>query len=73
MKSAHADMDIPKGPFNALVEVLQSAMDAQGNPFAQQSRPLALLISMDCGVITKRSNDEKYYCFYSCLRFICKR
>ena len=29
MKSAHADMDINKGHFNALVEVLQTAMDAR--------------------------------------------
>ena len=54
MKSAHADMDINKGHFNALVEVLQSAMDAQGIPFAQQNRLLALLAPMHRDVITKR-------------------
>ena len=53
MKSAHADMDINKGHFNALVEVLQSAMDAQGIPFAQQNRLLALLAPMHRDVITK--------------------
>lgn len=54
MKSAHADMDINKGHFNALVEVLQSAMDAQGIPFAQQNRLLALLAPMHRDVITLR-------------------
>ena len=53
MKSAHADMDINKGHFNALVEVLQSAMDAQGIPFAQQNRLLALLAPMHRDVITQ--------------------
>ena len=54
MKSAHADMDINKGHFNALVEVLQTAMDAQGIPFAQQNRLLALLAPMHRDVITVR-------------------
>ena len=54
MKSAHADMDINKGHFNALVEVLQAAMDAQGIPFAQQNRLLALLAPMHRDVITLR-------------------
>lgn len=54
MKSAHADMDINKGHFHALVEVLQSAMDAQGIPFAQQNRLLALLAPMHREVITVR-------------------
>ena len=54
MKSVHADMDINKGHFNALVEVLQSAMDAQGIPFAQQNRLLALLAPMHRDIITVR-------------------
>ncbi len=54
MKSAHANLDINKGHFNALVEVLQSAMDAQGIPFAQQNRLLALLAPMHRDVITQR-------------------
>ncbi len=53
MKSAHADMDINKGHFNALVEVLQTAMDAQGIPFAQQNRLLALLAPMHRDIITR--------------------
>ena len=52
MKSAHADMQITKGHFHALVEVLQSAMDAQGIPFVQQNRLLALLAPMHRDVIT---------------------
>ena len=52
MKSAHADMQINKGHFHALVEVLQSAMDAQGIPFVQQNRLLALLAPMHRDVIT---------------------
>ena len=54
MKSAHADMDIHKGHFNALVEVLQTAMDAQDIPFAQQNRLLALLAPMHRDIITLR-------------------
>ncbi len=52
MKSAHADMQINKGHFHALVEVLQSAMDAQGIPFSQQNRLLALLAPMHRDIIT---------------------
>ncbi len=54
MKSVHADMDITKGHFNALVEVLQAAMHAQGIPFAQQNRLLALLAPMHRDIITQR-------------------
>ena len=52
MKSSHANLDITKGDFNALVEVLQAAMDAQGIPFAAQNRLLALLAPMHRDVIT---------------------
>ena len=54
MESVHADMDINKGHFNALVEVLQKAMDGQGIPFAQQNRLLALLAPMHRDIITVR-------------------
>lgn len=54
MKSAHADMQINKAHFNALVEVLQAAMDAQRIPFAQQNRLLALLAPMHRDIITVR-------------------
>ena len=54
MESVHAEMDINKGHFNALVEVLQAAMDAQAIPFAQQNRLLALLAPMHRDIITIR-------------------
>ena len=54
MQAVHADMEINKGHFNALVEVLQAAMDAQSIPFAQQNRLLALLAPMHRDIITIR-------------------
>ena len=54
MLDVHADMDINKGDFNALVEVLQRAMDAQGIAFSQQNRLLALLAPMHRDIITVR-------------------
>lgn len=54
MLDVHADMDIDKGDFNALVEVLQRAMDAQGIAFSQQNRLLALLAPMHRDIITVR-------------------
>ena len=52
MKSAHANLDITKGDFNALVEVLQQAMDAQGIAFSAQNQLLAKLAPMHRDVIT---------------------
>jgi hemoglobin len=52
MKSAHSNMDITKADFNALVEVLQQAMDAQGIPFRHQNQLLAKLAPMHRDVIT---------------------
>ena len=52
MKSAHANLEITKGDFNALVEVLQQAMDAQGVPFRSQNQLLAQLAHMHRDVIT---------------------
>lgn len=46
MKKAHDGMDITRGDFNALVEVLQHSMDAQGIAFAAQNRMLAQLAPM---------------------------
>ena len=54
MKTAHGEMDITKANFHALVEVLQTAMDAQGIAFSQQNRLLALLAPMQRDVITVR-------------------
>ena len=52
MKSAHGSMDITKGNFNALVEVLQQSMDAQGIAFGTQIKLLAQLAPMHRDVIT---------------------
>ena len=52
MKEAHASMDIPRGHFNALVEVLQQSMDARGIPFTRQNQLLALLAPMHRDVVT---------------------
>jgi hemoglobin len=51
MKPAHRDMDISRGDFNALVEVLQAAMDAQGVPFARQNQLLARLAPMHRDIV----------------------
>jgi hemoglobin len=52
MKSSHANFDIAKADFNALVEVLQQSMDAKGISFGVQNRLLALLAPMHREVIT---------------------
>jgi hemoglobin len=52
MKTAHGNLDIKKSDFNALVEVLQQSMDAQGIPFSVQNRLLAQLAPMYRDVIT---------------------
>ena len=54
MKAAHASMDINKGHFNALVEVLQQSMNARGIAFNRQNQMLALLAPMNRDVITVR-------------------
>lgn len=51
MKLAHAEMDIDKAHFNALVEVLQKSMSARGIPFSAQNRMLALLAPMHRDII----------------------
>ncbi len=51
MKKAHAGFDIDKAAFNALVEVLQQSMDAQGIPFTAQNRLLAQLAPMHREII----------------------
>ena len=52
MKSAHSNLDITKSDFNALVEVLQASMDAQGVGFSAQRQLLARLAPMHRDVIT---------------------
>jgi hemoglobin len=52
MKSSHASMDIRKGDFNALVEVLQQSMNAQGISFRAQNVLLSKLAPMHRDIIT---------------------
>ena len=54
MKKVHAGFDINKADFNALVEVLQQAMDAQGIAFSAQNRLLAQLAPMHRDIINVR-------------------
>lgn len=54
MKAAHAGMTITKAHFNALVEVLQTSMNAYNVPFDLQLEILALLAPMHRDVITVR-------------------
>jgi hemoglobin len=51
MKKAHAGFDVSKGDFNALVEVLQHSMDAQGIGFGTQNRLLARLAPMHRDIV----------------------
>ena len=51
MKKAHDAIDIRKADFNALVEVLQDAMDAQGIPFRAQNRLLAQFAPMHRDIV----------------------
>jgi hemoglobin len=54
MKEAHANMDVTRTDFNALVEVLQLSMDARGIPFTRQNQLLALLAPMHRDVVNVR-------------------
>ncbi len=53
MKTVHDGQDITKSNFNALVEVLQQSMDAQGIPFGAQNRLLAKLAPMHREIVNK--------------------
>lgn len=54
MKTSHAELDIKKSDFHALVEVLQLAMDARDIPFRRQNEMLALLAPMSRDIITPK-------------------
>jgi hemoglobin len=54
MKSSHANLDIKKSDFHALVEVLQQSMNAQGIAFREQNKMLALLAPMNRDIITPK-------------------
>jgi hemoglobin len=51
MKRVHDGFDINRAHFNALVEVLQQSMDAQGIPFGAQNRLLAQLAPMHRDIV----------------------
>ncbi len=51
MKTAHADLHLAPRHFNAMVENLQDAMDAEGVPFRTQNRLLALLAPMHRDIV----------------------
>ena len=51
MKKAHENIDVSKGDFNALVEVLQASMRARGVPFGTQNQLLARLAPMHREII----------------------
>ncbi len=53
MKSSHRDMQIGRGDFNALVEVLQVAMNEHDVPFAAQNKLLAKLAPMHREIVNK--------------------
>jgi hemoglobin len=54
MKSSHANLDIKKSDFHALVEVLQHSMDAKGIAFREQNKMLALLAPLNRDIITPK-------------------
>ena len=54
MKEAHANMDVTRSHFNALVEVLQTSMAARGIPFTRQNQLLAVLAPMHRDVVNTR-------------------
>jgi hemoglobin len=59
MKSSHANLDIRKSDFHALVEVLQQSMDARGIAFREQNRMLALLAPMNRDIITPKEGTDQ--------------
>lgn len=54
MKRLHSGVDINKASFNAAVEVLQQALDAQGIAFHAQNRLLAQLAPMHRDIVNVR-------------------
>jgi hemoglobin len=53
MKSSHRDLQIGRGDFNALVEVLQVAMNQHEVPFAAQNKLLAKLAPMHREIVNQ--------------------
>lgn len=53
MAESHEGLDIRRDEFNALVEILQDAMQARGVPFSAQNKLLAKLAPMQREVVTR--------------------
>ncbi len=53
MAESHQGLDIRRDEFNALVEILQDAMQAKGVPFSAQNKLLAKLAPMHREVVTR--------------------
>lgn len=53
MGAAHRHLALRERDFNALVENLQDAMDAEGTPFRAQLRLLAILAPMKREIVTQ--------------------
>lgn len=53
MADTHKNMGIKREQFNALVEVLQGAMDQAGIPFRSQNKLLAVLAPMERDIVTR--------------------
>lgn len=56
MKLIHEDLNIGRGDFNALVEILQESMEAKGIPFSAQNGMLARLAPMHREIVTNVSD-----------------
>ncbi|MBI5722099.1 MAG: group 1 truncated hemoglobin [Burkholderiales bacterium] len=54
MKAVHAQFEIRRADFNALVEVLQQSMEARGIAFGTQNRLLARLAPMHRDIVNSR-------------------
>jgi hemoglobin len=53
MAAAHAHLGLTELHFNALVELMQDAMDQEGIPFRTQNRLLAILAPMKREIVTR--------------------
>ena len=53
MRQAHAELEIGRRDFNALVELLQQSMDAKAIPFAAQNGMLARLAPLHRQIVTR--------------------
>jgi len=59
MKLAHQELEIGRRDFNALVEILQQAMDSKAIPFAAQNGMLARLAPMHREIVTPVSDSQQ--------------